>query len=372
MRESLLLLSLAASLPVAVVPAHGQRTTDGLIVLYEFDEGDGNVVGDSGPGEPVDLLIEDPGQVVWGDGFLTVEFPTIIQGDVAPKLYSALAESNELTIEAWIRPALTDQSGPARILAYSDPVSDLCNIMIGQDGGEYQSRLRTSTTGPKGRPRRLRTADAAVVGQLTSLVYVFDAASGMAAFYVDGEKRSLELAGNFVDGDVGGNFNDPGNQHNGWDETYTFGLANEDGGLNRAFLGDYHLLAIYDRALSVEEIERHFEAGPELEPPGATRFVRGDVDANGSINLTDGIVVLNFLFLGAAAPACLDAADTDDDGGERPTLTDAVIIFSWLFSGGRAPSPPSPDTPSYAAGQCGEDAGDDMMDCATTPMKCDA
>ena len=30
------------------------------------------------------------------------------------------------------------------------------------------------------------------------------------------------------------------------------------------------------------------------------RFVRGDADANGSINLTDGIVILNFLFLGAS------------------------------------------------------------------------
>ncbi|MCZ6793734.1 MAG: hypothetical protein O7J95_08990 [Planctomycetota bacterium] len=104
---------------------------------------------------------------------------------------------------------------------------------------------------------------------------------------------------------------------------------------------------------------------------GGPEFVRGDADSNGSINLTDGIVILNFLFPGATPPACLDAADTDDDGGERPTLTDAVIIFGWLFSGGRAPGEPTPDAPSYAADRCGPDpTDDDPMGCATTATSC--
>ncbi|MCZ6794731.1 MAG: thrombospondin type 3 repeat-containing protein [Planctomycetota bacterium] len=103
---------------------------------------------------------------------------------------------------------------------------------------------------------------------------------------------------------------------------------------------------------------------------GGPRFVRGDADANGSINLTDGIVILNFLFLGAGAPGCLDAADTDDDGGVRPTLTDAVIVFSWLFSGGTAPRAPTPDAPTYAADRCATDPTDDGMSCATVADKC--
>ena len=108
---------------------------------------------------------------------------------------------------------------------------------------------------------------------------------------------------------------------------------------------------------------------PDIMPPGE-RFVRGDADANGSINLTDGIVILNFLFLGAGAPGCLDAADTDDDGGVNPTLTDAVIIFGWLFSGGTSPREPTPDAPNYAADRCGLDATPDEMDCATVAAKC--
>ena len=100
------------------------------------------------------------------------------------------------------------------------------------------------------------------------------------------------------------------------------------------------------------------------------RFVRGDADANGSINLTDGIVVLNFLFLGQAAPACLDASDTDDDGGERPSLTDAVIIFQWLFSGGVPPREPTPATPTYPATDCGGDPTPDAMGCESPPAIC--
>ena len=122
--------------------------------------------------------------------------------------------------------------------------------------------------------------------------------------------------------------------------------------------------------LSLGEVEVFDCDGGDCGGPPRAGFVRGDADANGSINLTDGIVILNFLFLGASSPACLDAADTDDDGGERPTLTDAVIIFGWLFSGGRAPSEPTPDAPSYAAESCGLDETEDMMDCAITAATC--
>jgi hypothetical protein len=100
-------------------------------------------------------------------------------------------------------------------------------------------------------------------------------------------------------------------------------------------------------------------------------FVRGDANSDGNINLTDGIVVLNYLFLGQAAPACMDAADADDTGAGNPSLTDAVIIFNWLFLGGPAPQPPSPGEASYDPGDCGPDpTPDDGMDCASPPVKC--
>jgi hypothetical protein len=93
-----------------------------------------------------------------------------------------------------------------------------------------------------------------------------------------------------------------------------------------------------------------------------TRFVRGDPNASGSVDLTDGIVVLNYLFLGGVDPVCFDAADTDDNGAL--VISDAVIIFAWLFQGGMEPRPPSPDTGGYSRDRCDLDPSADGLDCA--------
>ena len=90
--------------------------------------------------------------------------------------------------------------------------------------------------------------------------------------------------------------------------------------------------------------------GGQLEP----LFLRGDADAADSINLTDGIFVLNFLFLGGPEPPCLDAADANDDGSID--ITAAVFVFNWLFLGGE--SPPLPGTT-----QCGPDPTKDVLGC---------
>ena len=39
----------------------------------------------------------------------------------------------------------------------------------------------------------------------------------------------------------------------------------------------------------------------------------------------------DFQFQGGERPACMDGADTDDSG--QLNLTDAIIVFQWLFLG---------------------------------------
>jgi hypothetical protein len=70
-------------------------------------------------------------------------------------------------------------------------------------------------------------------------------------------------------------------------------------------------------------------------------FLRGDVEENGILNLTDGVVILLYLFAGREAPACLDAADVDDSG--TINITDAVALLGFLFQGGPPPRPPYPE-----------------------------
>ena len=110
------------------------------------------------------------------------------------------------------------------------------------------------------------------------------------------------------------------------------------------------------------------EAASCQEPVGE-RFVRGDANSDGAINLTDGVVPLLYLFSGGAEPACMDSADANDTGNIE--ITDAIILFSWLFTGGVAPQSPSPTSPGYPGSDCGEDRTDDALGCARRSPVCE-
>ncbi len=69
-------------------------------------------------------------------------------------------------------------------------------------------------------------------------------------------------------------------------------------------------------------------------------FLRGDTDANRSIELTDAVGLLNYLFLGGPKPGCLDAADIDDNG--EADISDAIANLNYQFLGGASPADPGP------------------------------
>jgi hypothetical protein len=75
--------------------------------------------------------------------------------------------------------------------------------------------------------------------------------------------------------------------------------------------------------------------------PPEPKFIRGDTDGSGGIDLTDAVVTLNFLFLAGPALPCPDAADFDDSGGLD--LTDPISVLLYLFQSGPTPMPPFPD-----------------------------
>ncbi len=85
-------------------------------------------------------------------------------------------------------------------------------------------------------------------------------------------------------------------------------------------------------------------------------FRRGDVQGDGSIDLSDPLRLLFHLFL-AEEIGCPDAADLDDDGSLR--LNDAVGLLNYLFRGGAAPAAPGP--------LCGRDVNADALpECGTS------
>ncbi len=82
---------------------------------------------------------------------------------------------------------------------------------------------------------------------------------------------------------------------------------------------------------------------------GAIRFVEDD----GTIQVTDAIAALGFLFSGGSAPTCVKSADVDDDG--KVALTDPLNLLNFLFLS--APPPPAP------FGTCGADPTPDDLEC---------
>jgi hypothetical protein len=69
-------------------------------------------------------------------------------------------------------------------------------------------------------------------------------------------------------------------------------------------------------------------------------FRRGDVDASGTLDISDAVGILSYLFQGTGTPNCLEAADTDDSGDVD--ITDAVNNLGYQFLGQAPPFDPGP------------------------------
>ncbi|MFC2036983.1 LamG domain-containing protein [Chloroflexota bacterium] len=228
------------------VPPPVARVVDGVQVLYTFREGGGGMIHDvSGVGAPLELIVESEAATTWlPDGGLSVNSPTVIaSSDAAAKVFKMVKKSSQITVEAWIKPASPTQDGPARIATLSSDFHHR-NVHLAQAGALYDVRLRTTETTVDGQPS-LSTPPGSVTGDLTHVVYTREA-SGMAKVYMN----AVAVA----EKDIGGDFSS-------WDLGYRLALANELLG-SRAWLGEYHLVAIYSRALNADEITQNYQAFP--------------------------------------------------------------------------------------------------------------
>jgi len=80
-----------------------------------------------------------------------------------------------------------------------------------------------------------------------------------------------------------------------------------------------------------------------------TRFVRGDADLNGTVDISDPIITLASLFLGGDPLPCLNAADSNG-AGSTVDISDPIFTLHFLFLGGPAPPLPFPE-PGEALGR---------------------
>lgn len=268
--------------PTATVACIPTRVTAGQQVLYLFDEGSGSIVGDSaGVGVPIDLNIGDSSAVSWlPDGGLEVNSPTIIESGSPPiRLMDAVMENNEITLEAWVIPANLEQTGPGRILTLSKN-PQFRDFTMGQELDAYEMRIRTTATTNNGFPRIFGPTGSATTG-LTHIVLTRQT-SGDVSLYVNNNMVISAFRG----GDL-----------SNWNEQFGMAIANELTE-NRPWLGTYHLVSVYDRALDSAEIAQNFEAGPQpgQEPGGCSGITAGASNSKNDDNTSSPISLLFGLF----------------------------------------------------------------------------
>jgi hypothetical protein len=222
------------------------RVTEGLALLYDFDEGSGTVVHDtSGQTPAFDLTIANPGAVQWlPGGGLELTSPTILSA-LGPTSRVGLAcqQSGEITIEGWVSPAAVNQDGPARILTISADTAGR-NLTLGQNNTQAEVRVRTTNTDDNGLPAT-DGVDVLLTGAMQHLLYTRDPISDEGRLYIDGELAGTEI--------VAGTFEN-------WDLSYGIAVGNELTE-DRPWRGRIQLLAVYCRALNSAEIQQNYEAG---------------------------------------------------------------------------------------------------------------
>ncbi|RMH38546.1 MAG: hypothetical protein D6694_12205 [Gammaproteobacteria bacterium] len=230
-----------------IVPSGEEgRVKYGLQALYTFNEGGGSVVYDvSGVGQPLNLTIEDAGKVSWLNGGLAINDATKLLSDgPATKIINAANWNNALTIEAWVKPPASTNDSLAVMASLSKDASHR-NVALFQQESLYIAGLRTSATSESGMPFLVSPIGAAQP-ELVHVAYTRDAA-GVAKLYVNGVEVASGVTGGLIDN---------------WDTTYKLILGSEMTG-EWPWLGEYHLLAFYDRALTQDEIYQNYDASAD-------------------------------------------------------------------------------------------------------------
>ncbi|MFN0058228.1 MAG: cytochrome c peroxidase [Planctomycetota bacterium] len=157
-----------------------------------------------------------------------------------------------------------------------------------------------------------------------------------APYFHNGGKSTLMEVVEFYD--IGGEFDDHLDP-----EMFVLDLLDED----KVRLVDFLTFGLTDPRVAAL-------APPFDQPCLRAYFRRGDANFDGTVDISDAIRLLDYLFLAGAAVACADAADSNDDGALN--LADAVSVLARLFQS--APPLPLPGDDSF-----GPDPTLDGLDC---------
>jgi cytochrome c553 len=243
-----LVISKALTLYDGTVAAGGNRYDNNVIALYEFKTGDDFIAYDTSGVEPA-LNLQLSGDFDWVGGWgIMFRAGSKAQGSTVAsrKLAEMIKATGEFSIEVWANNANVAQED-AYIVSYS--AGNMArNFTLAQRMYSYEAMTRTSETDANGRPVLLTNAnDRDAQAALQHVVLTYDPVNGRR-IYVNGE-----FTGDVDPRGGGGTLAD-------WDDTFALVLGNETSS-NRQWQGVLRLVAIHNRALTLEQIQQNFAAG---------------------------------------------------------------------------------------------------------------
>lgn len=234
---------------VALSAVRPLRSHEGLLALYTFEEGTGRVVRDrSESGEPLDLHFTGKGSDSprWlpGGGIRIEGGGYLASREAARKIIEECRESGELTVETWIEPSL-EAFGPSRVVTLSLASARL-NFLLGQgttrrgEDDRFVARVRSSNE-----VENFLAPARSAAGGRSHLVLTRDR-KGAERIWLNGKA--------VAERDAGGSLET-------WHDGLPLAIGNDPGEEARLWRGACFFAAIYDRALSAEEIEANHAWG---------------------------------------------------------------------------------------------------------------
>ncbi len=218
------------------------RVTSGILALYTFKEGTGDVVHDvSGVAPAYDLTVNLPANTTWVAAGLRIDTGAVVGNPgSATKIRTTLQATSEITMEAWVTSSsLTTQSSSGRMIELAKTVGTP-NFDLAQVNTVWGGSLRTGAAGAV-----QFSAASGVTLARTHYVFTRDA-GGAWVTYLNAARTNM--------GTIAGGF---GN----WDTNCVFTLGNSAGN-DRPWLGVMSLAAIYSRALTAQEVQQNYNVGP--------------------------------------------------------------------------------------------------------------
>jgi hypothetical protein len=231
----------------------------GLVALWSGEGNGKDSVGNS-DAELMNIGFED-GQV--GQAFALDGFSSWMKIPARPAL--DVGQGDGLTLTAWIKPANVTSFRP--ILEWNDGTQIGVHLWLGhlpQQRGE----LFANVVDVAGNGHGLHSAlDVIVTGKFQQVALTYDKGSGVARLFVNGVVVAQENLGHFTPQTAYDLLvsRRPGDHPGDW--TY-----------NAFFAGQLDEIAIYNRALSLEEIKSiglQDNHGTPLPPPTPSRFAPG-------------------------------------------------------------------------------------------------